>query len=70
MTFYYLIMVGLRNLSLILNLIRWFIVEAGLQSILKNQIEALDWIESYKNYGKFGGMGEDRRYSNGTNFVN
>ena len=53
MTLYYMILIGLRNVALILNLTRWFIVEAGLQSILKNQIEALDWIESYKNYGKF-----------------
>ena len=66
MTLFYMILIGLRNLSLILNLTRWFIVEAGLQSILKNQIEALDWIESYKNYEKFD---PNRRQSNGTNFV-
>jgi hypothetical protein len=61
-----MIILGLRNISLILDLTRWFIVEAGLQSILKNQIEALDWIESYKNYGKFD---PNRKNSNATNFV-
>ncbi len=66
MTLFYMILIGLRNLSLILNLTRWFIVEAGLQKILKNQIEALDWIESYKNYGKFDA---NRRQSDATNFV-
>jgi len=66
MTLFYMILIGLRNLSVILNLTRWFIVEAGLQSILKNQIEALDWIESYKNYGKFD---PNRKDSDTTNFV-
>ena len=30
MSIYYLTLIGLRNISLILNLTRWFIVEAGL----------------------------------------
>ena len=45
-------MIANRNISFTVNLTRWNIIENGLQQILQKQIDALEYINTYSEYGK------------------